>query len=267
MQLPTGELPSRHWSDSGDSYSAPVPLLSALAYQALAYVDPRSRSFVARLRDLVPPSFFRDVVTIRWGLRLYIASEEEPEGMWRLHGRSSSRGPDVSTTACGATVLLPAVRSRSAAVDRRHVKALERLGEREWRPIEAAHVLRYLSSVGADCDALEERVRRDAAVCAEADPAYAQAVAAAVPDVAVAVRSNGQGRLADALATAALLDVKQEGQELDDALGRILLDTTPPSLWPADRYGDEQVGSAAVALAFNVSNVARLTTTPRGEQR
>ncbi len=162
LQLPTGELPAVQWSDGGEPYHAPVPLLSALADDALAYVDARSPLFIGRVRDLVPPSFFRDVASLRWGLRLSIASEEDADGTWQLHGRNGAREADVATTACAATALLPGVRWRSRRIDRRHVLALQRLGKaREWSTLETAHALRYLALAGADTTALAARLRRD----------------------------------------------------------------------------------------------------------
>ncbi len=267
MQLPTGEMPAAQWSNLGEAYHAPAPLLSTLAYEALAYVDPRSPLFVGRVRDLVPSSFFRDVVSLRWSLRLYIASEEEADGTWQLQGRASSLGADVSTTACGAAALLPGVRWRSARLDRRHLEALRRLASRrEWTPIEAAHALRYLSLAGADTRKLAARVRREAETTT-LSAAYAHAVGRALPEIPVPAQASSEdGRLAQALLTATLLERQQEGPDLDGALGRIVFDPVPPGLWPPDPYDDRHLGSAAVALAINVGSVARLAATPRGER-
>lgn len=266
MQLPTGELPAVQWSDSGDAYHAPAPLLSALAYDALAHLDPRSPRFAGRVRDLVPSSFFRTIVSIRWGLRLSIAAEEDADGTWQLHGRSGAREADVATTACGAVALLPNVRWRAARFDRRHMESLRRLASRgEWTPLETAHATRYLSLAGADTRALAMRVRRDLE-STPMTPAYAHAVARAIGEMPQPA-PRIEGRLAQALATSALLEVQQEGPELDDALNRILFDTTPPWLWPADPYDDRRLGSPAAGLAINLSNVARLAAVPRGEDR
>ena len=266
MQLPSGELPAAQWSDAGDAYLAPAPLLSALAHDALGYVDPRSPLFVG-VRELLPPSFFRTIVSLRWGLRLYIASEEEADATWRLHGRTSGRNADVTSTACGAAALLPAARSRNAKLDRRHMNALRMLAAgREWTPIEAAHALRYLSLIGADTSSLAARVRRDAESVSPT-AAYVHAVATALPAVTFASSAtNVDGRLAQALATAARLDSGQHDSTRGDVLDRILFDTTPPWLWHADPYHDTRIGSPAAALAIRIANVARLVAMPRRER-
>ena len=150
MQLPTGELASVRCGDGGDAYYAPAPLLSALACDALAFVDPRSTQFVGRIRDFVRQPFFVDVVSLRWGLRLYLASEQSADGTWQLHGRLGTRGADIATTACAALAMLPNTRWRRPPADRRHLAALQRL--HITTKLEAAHVARYCTLIGAGAD-------------------------------------------------------------------------------------------------------------------
>jgi hypothetical protein len=259
MQLPGGELPAVHWSESGEAYSAPAPLLSALAYDALAYVDPRSAQFVGRVRDLVPSSFFVDVVSLRWGLRLSIASEQSADGTWQLHGRLGARSADVATTACAAAAMLPNAKWRRARPDPRHLAALRRLESRDWTALEAAHVRRYLALIG---EPMRRAEKRDASIAkSETSIAafHAESWSGSPRPVETAPLA---GPLEEALYTAALLNTNRE--DLDASLERILFGTTPPWRWPADPYGEHRIGSPATALALQLANVARLAALPRG---
>lgn len=278
MQLPTGEMPAVEIADAAEPYYAPSPLLSALAYDAMAFVDPASPLFVGRVRELVRPSFFRAVASLRWSLRLYIASEEEADGTWQRHGRLGARGADAATTACGAAALLPHARWPVARPDGGHVEALRRLAaERAWDGAEAAHALRYLALAGAEWEPLARRVWDDLARVETLAHAHAVARAwrqAQLPEAdAVArklvqkiLRSTEEGYLARALACSALLDLEYEGEELDAMLRGATADRLPPWHWPADPYGASGMASPAVALAITVANVARLTAIPRGER-
>lgn len=256
MQLPGGELPAVHWSESGEAYSAPAPLLSALAYDALAFVDPRSPLFVGVVRELVPPSFFVDVVSLRWGLRLSLASEQSADGTWQLHGRLGARDADVATTACAAAAMLPNVKWRRARPDPRTHAVLRRLESRGWTALESAHALRYFALIGADVEPLVTRLRNEPALSIAARHAATTSMRVDLDE-----SRAPQGPLEDALQTAALLNVEAAD---DGALERILLDPTPPWRWPADPYGDHRIGSPAVALAIRIANVARFAALPRG---
>jgi hypothetical protein len=277
MQLVTGELPAVQWNAS-DSYYAPAPLISAIANDALAVVDVRDSRFVGRVRDLVSPSFFRGISSLRWRLRLYIASEEEADSTWQVHGRLGTCAPDAVTTACSATALLPTVRLRARRFDRRHVEALRRLARRgEWSTLEIAHALRYLSFAGVDTEALTQRLARDANDAQSLPTLHAIASAlrhtranaslrGAVTEQLKAVPA--EGRLAVTLRTSALLDSDYEGSELDDALFMTMHDPTPPSLWEGEVYDENsRIGSVALILALNVANVARLAALPRFSSR
>lgn len=253
MQLPTGELSSVRISDDGEQYYAPAPLLSALAYDALGWVDPRSTRFVGRVRDLVPQSFFVDVVSLRWGLRLYLASEQSADGTWQLHGRLGSRAVCVSTTACAAIAMFANTRWRRPRTDRRPLAALHRLPV--TTRLEAAHAARYCTLVGADPGPFLERIEGTFSI----EEAHALASTGcfdigSIPEAAT-------NTLAEALRTATLLDL---GHELLD-VGPLIDDRTPPSQWPADPYAGLRIASPAATLAIRIGNVARMATLPHGE--
>lgn len=255
MQLPSGELSSVHCSDGGEVYYAPAPLLSALAYDALAYVDPRAAQFVGRVRDLVPQSFFVDVVSIRWGLRLFLASEQSADGTWQVHGRLGSRGADVVTTACAAAAMLPNGKWRRPRMDRRHLAALQRLGV--TTALEAAHVARYFALVGADAAPLLARLTERPLSIAVAHAIASTQLLGDLGPIPAAPKNT----LADALRTVALLDLGDESLDV----GALVGDPTPPSRWPADPYGHHRIASPAATLAVRIGNVARLAALPRGE--
>lgn len=269
MQLPGGELPAVLWSDNGEAYAAPAPLLSALAHDALGFADPRAPQFIARLRDLVPSSFFLDIVSLRWGLRLSLANEASADGTWQRHGRLGARATDIATTACAAAAMLPSVKWRRERADPRPRVALRRIASSDLPALEAAHVLRYFTLLGTDTASLLVRVRDDARQ-PPSDTATRHAIASALRvcgERAVfetAATASTEGPLREAIRTATLLDAADDGSpELDDALARILRDETPPSRWPADPYGSTRLGSPAAALAMQLANVARLAALPR----
>jgi hypothetical protein len=273
MQLPGGELPAVLWSENGEAYAAPAPLLSALAHDALGFADPRAPQFIGRLRDLVPSSFFLDVVSLRWGLRLSLANEASADGTWQRHGRLGAHGADIATTACAAAAMLPAVKWRRERADARPRVALRRIASIDWpgngSTLEAAHALRYFALLGSDTASLLVRVRDDARQ-PPSDTATRHAIAGALrvcgerAGFETAGAASTEGPLDDALRTATLLDAGDDGsRELDDALARIVRDETPPSRWAADPYGSTRLGSPAAALAMQLANVARLAALPR----
>lgn len=255
MQLPAGELSSVHCSESGETFYAPAPLLSALAYDALAYVDPRSAKFVGRVRELVPQSFFVDVVSLRWGLRLFLASEQSADGTWQLHGRLGSRGADVATTACAAIAMLPSGKGCTPRADRRHLAALQRLGA--TNTLEAAHAARYCALIGANAEPFLERIASQSLSIFEA---HALAATGLVKETA-ALPDAPKNTLAAELRIATMLDVGDESLDLRTVID----DHTPPSQWAADPYGEHRIASPAAALAIRIGNVARLTALPHGE--
>lgn len=274
MQLPTGELSSVRCGDGGETYYAPAPLLSALACDGLAFVDPRSPQFVGRIRDLVRQSFFADVVSLRWGLRLYMLSEQSADSTWQLHGRLGTRGADVATTACAATAMLPNTRWRRPPADRRHLAALQRLPV--TTKLEAAHVARYCTLIGAGAEPFLKQLAGPLSI----EEAHGIAATGLI-DIGP-LPDAPKNTLADALRTAALLssgalgfrfvanaaDASTEAMDavtLDAILNDLLNDPTPPSRWPADAYADHRLASPAVALAIRIGNVARLAALPYGE--
>ncbi|HUR80976.1 MAG TPA: hypothetical protein VM733_09430 [Thermoanaerobaculia bacterium] len=248
MQLPMGELSSVRCGDDGETYYAPAPLLSALAYDALAFVDPRSPRFVGRVRDLVPQSFFVDVVSLRWGLRLYLASEQSADGTWQLHGRLGTRGADAATTACAAIAMLPNTKWRRPRADRRPLAALQRL--RVTTKLEAAHAARYCTLIGADAAPFLDQLQ--GALSIEEAHAIASTGLVGIADIPEAPKNT----LADALRTAALLDCSIEEPRLD-----LINDPAPPS----DPYANHRIASPAAALAIRIGNVARMAALPYGE--
>ncbi|HET8796639.1 MAG TPA: hypothetical protein VFO89_03065, partial [Thermoanaerobaculia bacterium] len=251
MQLPGGELPAVLWSDNGEAYAAPAPLLSALAHDALGFADPRAPHFIGRLRDLVPSSFFLDIVSLRWGLRLSLANEAGADGTWQRHGRLGARVTDIATTACAAAAMLPGVKWRRERADPRPRAALQRIAPSDrpnaWSTLEAAHALRYFALLGGDTASLLARVRDDARH-PPSDTATRHAIASALrvcgerAGFETTAAASTEGPLDDALRTATRLDAGDDGSpQLDDALARILRDDTPPSRWAADPYGNTRL--------------------------
>ena len=267
IQLPSGEIPS-----FDEKSYAPCPLLSMLAHDALAYVDPRSTVFVHRIGDLIPArsrdQFFTSVATLRWRLRLYIASEEEADGTWRTYGRQSLAAADAATTACGAAALLQSNGWRTVRQRRTHVPVLRRLAGAGLPPAAAAHVLRFYALAGTDVEELSQQVRER--IEAERSLVFAHAIARAFRQGALAGREeiarmvvpgiDGRlfaDRLASALGISALIDLGAEERLVTESLVRTIEDGTPFSRWSNDPYGDTGRGSAGATLALLVANVAR----------
>jgi hypothetical protein len=164
QQLITGELAAYRNTDGLACYS-PYPLWSALAYDALSFLDASSSVFERSVIDLFSPAKYRVIsaiiCTLRWRLRTYLAWQEEADGTWRCGGRNSASPPDALTTACAAVALLKPGPIQCSNT-RRHLNALRRLSLPEVRDRSAqAHMLRYFSLAGADTRDLAAAVWKD----------------------------------------------------------------------------------------------------------
>jgi hypothetical protein len=102
QQLPTGEL-ATYRALSGSRHCWPTPLYSLLSMDLLACADPQTSKFSRRLYEAIPvvdrKYLTSAMVTLRWRLRGYIASQQERNGAWRVHGRDGKSPVDAATTA------------------------------------------------------------------------------------------------------------------------------------------------------------------------
>jgi len=273
QQLITGEMPAYRRIREAETFCYPSPLISALAFEALGCADPRASAFSRRLYDVLPVAERKPltcgVVTARWRLRCYVASQEFAEGSWRLYGREAGGDADAATSALGAAMLW---QDRGADVE----LAVE-LGERMiatagGSAFAQAAALRLLSIAGENeaergerllAERMSSAVERAAVIWmltdawrAARDPHDAEWPARLL-DESLALRRTevGTSRLASVLVLLTLMMLNHRGSEVESILHDIVTDPQPPWRWPQEPiYRD--LSSPALTAALTVSAFA-----------
>jgi len=273
QQLITGEMPAYRRIRQGETFCYPSPLVSALAFEALACADPRSTSFSRRLYDVLPMAERKPltcgVVTARWRLRCYVASQEFAAGQWRLYGREASGDAEPATSSIGAAMLW---QDQGANVQR-GIETADRMfalaGGSAFAQA-AALRLKAISSEdvseqgGRLIDALEcGPIERAAVVWMLTDAwRFARdpddtAWTARLLDESLAVYESAcaESRLCAVFVTLTLLKLNYRGDEVEQMLGRMLADSEPPWRWPQEPiYRD--LSSPALTAALTVAALA-----------
>ncbi len=190
---PTGEVPVYRKVAGGTRVQCMAPLLSAIAHDALACLDPDAFQYTAPLMGLMPPRQRLWITTtaayIRDRIRRFIAWQESSNGTWYFFGRGSGLPPDAATTACSALTFHDMSHPPGAAGMTRRVNGLMRFRSSDGRfftyrapsghgyawmtpagdpvvgfdRIVNTYVLRFLSLSGEDVDALFAYIRHEIA--------------------------------------------------------------------------------------------------------
>lgn len=269
QQLPTGEL-SAYRAMPGSRHCWPTPLYSLLSMDLLACADPQTSRFSRRLYEAISGGDRRQltstVVTLRWRLRGYIASQQESNGLWRLHGRGGNSPVDVVTTAFALASFFD---DRGANISSIRTIAAD-LGKDCAGSLLAQASLCYLSAC-AGKDILEqvpcilaqntERGVVRIAACWIFARCYVeigspssmlvhQALLAEILEALAEASLNNP--LSQTLAVQTLLILQHQGNELFELLCLLLLDPTPPWHWkPVPLLGDTFCPAFTLALLVN----------------
>ena len=255
QQLPTGEL-STYRAMRGSRRCWPTPLYSLLSMDLLTCADPQTSRFSRRLYEAIPGVDRRQLtaaaVTLRWRLRGYIASQQESNGLWRLHGRDGNSPVDIATTAFALATFF------------------------DDRGADTTSIRTIAADLGNDCDG---SLFEQAALCylsactgndilGQVPCLLAQSNEQGVARIAscwifarcyVEIHSLGglagaslNNRLSQTLAVQTLLILQHRGDELLELLSLLLLDPTPPWQWqPVPLLGDTFCPAFTLALLVN----------------
>jgi hypothetical protein len=250
-------------------FNCSCPIASTFVHNSLSFIDPGSLACEWRVLDCIPPArrraFAATVAGLRWRLRAYIACEQDSDGTWRFHGRQSSLGPDLATTACAAAVL-GGGRSECEFTSITW-RASNRLSDDNL--YSSAQALRFLILAGAEAPELEQRICSAAEDTTELSVFTLQAIARTwserlrsgrITSMLISKLLNVQtsGRLEAALRISALLDLGFGSPMLDDALRNTLDDEHSPAEWPYEPFSERDVGSPGVTMALILANTIRI---------
>jgi len=269
QQLPTGEL-STYRAMPGSRHCWPTPLYSLLSMDLLTCADPQTSRFSRRLYEAIPGVDRRQLtsaaVTLRWRLRGYIASQQESNGLWRLHGRDGNTPVDIATTAFALATFFDDRGADTASIR----KIAADLGNDCAGSLFAQASLCYLSAcTGKDildqvpgllAQSNEQGVVRIAS-CWIFARCYVEIHSLSAVSVHEALLAEILGALAGAslnnplsqtLAVQTLLILQHRGDELLELLSLLLLDPAPPWYWqPVPLLGDAFCPAFTLALLVN----------------
>ena len=282
QQLPTGEFIT-YREHAGQTLPFVCPLLSALALDALDCLDANSEHFHERLFDLVPP---RDrgrvrvaVSTLRWRLRMHLATQQESDGTWRRFGRRGDSPICRTTTGFALLVYL----AQTLQPQRDAVRILKLTSENAEREVTASIFAQRLESLeGQSPDALHsdmiDRMQQEAdpmlPLWAAAQAIYEGALVCEAPLSETMLRLALQQRDAEGsfrthrgkAFAITMLNVCHDGsvstqRAVERAAAELLLDSVPPSRWPREpiAFG---VSSAAVSLLLMLRSLAQAVLAP-----
>ncbi|MGH9607183.1 MAG: hypothetical protein ACRD3N_15965 [Terracidiphilus sp.] len=269
QQLPTGEL-AAYKTVHGISQCWPCPFYSVLAMELLGCAAPQTSGFSRRLYEAIPAAersyMTSSVLTVRWRLRSYIASQQESDGTWRLYGREGHSPVDPATTAFATAAFfddrgarVEAVRAMAADLDR--MPASNIVSEvavcylwtcagidgftRMWRILERSQ---------------ERGVARLAAcwifaLCHEqiATPASDEIREALIAEVLKLLAEPGNcTSLGRTLALETVLILQHRGEEIEGMVAPLLFDCAAPWEWkPEPLAGDAWCPAFNLALLVN----------------
>jgi hypothetical protein len=273
QQLITGEMPAYRRIRDGETFCYPSPLISALAFEALASADPRASAFSRRLYDVLPVAERKPltcgVVTARWRLRCYVASQEFAEGRWRLYGREAGGESDAATSAIGAAMLW---QDRGANVELGVDLGERLLASSDDSAFAQAAALRLLSIAGENeaergelllAKPMTDAVERAAVVWmlteswrAARNPHDTEWPARLLDEALSLHRAeSGKSRLCAVLVLLTLMMLNHRGSEVESILHGIVTDPQPPWRWPQEPvYRD--LSSPALTAALTISAFA-----------
>ena len=280
-QLPSGEMLC-HAPVGGNLCYCPYPFWSAIAYDALAFADPASTRFDRRILNLLPAAERREVPAMvsatRWRIRTYLASQEEADCTWRLHGRRSASRKDAATSSCAAEALLTPPPLDFRPAPSRHSGLLRRwLKNGSVDATGRCYILSYLSAAGEAAGDIPAEVLRMCRSDAEKSPSFWFAAARALnragsmePDgvscAAVFAECATEGnRTHGAMALAALLDLGHDGPEIRELITGVLSSAVNPAGWMWPTYALNGAGSAGATMSLMLSALFRASSTAGGE--
>jgi hypothetical protein len=277
-QLPSGEIACHAPAGRDLSYCS-FPFWSAVAYDSLAFADPASPRFERRLLDLLPPSERRAVPAmvsaIRWRIRTYLASEEEADCMWRLHGRNSASPMDAATSGCAAEALLTPPRLGYPASRSRHAEPLRRrLNDSTTDAAGRCYILSYLSMAGEPADDIAGEILRLCTRETEMLPQFWFAAARALnraglsnhllTPAILAESTPERNRTHRAMALSALLDIDHNGPEIPELIASVLDSAVNPASWTWQSYALNRAGSAAATMSLMLAALFRASSAAGG---
>jgi hypothetical protein len=282
-QLPSGEI-ACHAPAGEDLCYCPFPFWSAVAYDSLAFADPASPRFARRLLDLLPPGERRAipamVSAIRWRIRTYLASEEEADCTWRLHGRNSASPVDAATSGCAAEALLTPPRLGYPASRSRHVDPLRRrLNDSAIDAAGRCYILTYLSMAGEPARDIAGEVFRLCTRETEMLPQFWSAASralnraglsghgetfAVLTSLILAECAPDRNRTHQAMALSALLDIDHRGPEIPELIASVLDSAVNPAGWSWQSYALNGSGSAAATMSLMLAALFRASSAAGG---
>jgi hypothetical protein len=282
-QLPSGEI-ACHAPAGEDLCYCPFPFWSAVAYDSLAFADPASPRFERRLLDLLPPGERRAVPAmvsaIRWRIRTYLASEEEADCTWRLHGRNSASPVDAATSGCAAKALLTPPRLGYPSLRSRHVDPLRRrLNDSTTDAAGRCYILSYLSVAGEPAGDIAGEVFRLCTRKTEMLPQFWFAASralnraglpghgetfAVLTSSILAECAPDRNRTNRAMALSALLDIDHNGPAIPELIASVLDSAVNPVGWSWQSYALNGSGSAAATMSLMLAALFRASSSAGG---
>ena len=269
QQLPTGEL-AAYKRVHGVRQCWPCPLYSAIAMELLGCAAPQTSGFSRQLYDAIPTGERKHlsgtVLAIRWRLRNYIASQQESDSRWRLHGIGGDSQIDAATTAFATATLFD---DRGARIEAAQAMAASLDGLPATGPISVAAVCYLWACSGVDTlhrvqqildMKSEPKVARLAAcwilaLCHDhiASPASSEARQALITELLKLVSEPLTCTPLDrTLALQTLLTLHYRGEEMENLFAPLLLDPTAPWEWKLEPFhADACCPSFTVALLVN----------------
>ena len=282
QQLPTGEFIT-YREHAGQSLPYVCPLLSGLALDALDCLDANSEHFHERLFDLVAP---RDrarvrvaVSTLRWRLRMHLATQQESDGTWRRFGRGGDSPICRATTSFALLMYL----SQTLQPQRDAMRILQLTkGDAEGVPAAVfAQRLESLESYGSDklspqtLSLIDQAAEPMLPLWAAAQACYEGAMFCEAAQRAAMLRlalqqcdAEGSFRVRHEKAFAiTVLNMCHDGsvstqRAVERAIAELLFETESPSRWGREpiAFG---ASSAAVSLLIILRSLAQAVLAPR----
>jgi hypothetical protein len=274
QQLITGEM-TAYRAMRGGASCWPAPLFSVLVRDLLACADPHGIRFSRRLYEALPPRDRRGltsaVVTLRWRLRGYVASQQGTDGLWRLHGRDGDSPVDVVTTALATAMFFE---DRGTSFARTRMLAEELKSRTAGNILSEAAILYLLAVAGKDVQKTGEALLGLGNVdgiqrltsCWLLARAWGEALSydamawreRMAADVLDTIQTMGDGgTMANAMALVALLQLQYRGKELDLLLSLLLDKTDPPWNWGHEPLHSD-ISSPSFVLSLIVSALAQM---------
>ncbi len=271
QQLPTGELAAYKRVDA-ISQCWPCPLPSVLAMELLGCAAPQTSGFSRQLYDAIPASerkyLTATVLTVRWRLRIYIASQQERDGTWRLWGNEGDSPIDPVTTAFATATLFD---DRGARIEAVRAMATDLDGLPDTGIVSEAAVCYLWACAGIDVlgrvqhilnRETEQNVVRLAA-CWMLALSQDQIASPTSSEVRQALIAEVLKRIAGpctplgrTLALQTLLSLQYRGKEMEDLVAPLVLDPIAPWEWKLEPFHHD-VSCPALNVALLVNAVAK----------